>query len=292
MRASQLMYETHVFISEKDLPTAQRWVEAIAQSAYDLSMPQRFEMPGDVAHFIPCDIENLKSGFDLKIEPADFDEYNLNPQQLAQVGERNLVASFRTYSNAQEVAGMVVASGLLAEHFDGVIVSELEEELVLPGHNIAYVDEHLKSCREQFDGACDMRDPYDPNDPAANTVPEGSALLGFALLAIIGIFMLVVGVLGRVKDLFVKPNRKPVRWRLGHSLQAGHLSRFHRDQEGHFPIPGIRSATSSKSTPPDSPSKFSSMPSCAAAVTPTTPNNENCQPVLLGALANKLVAPR
>lgn len=210
-----MTYETHVFISEKDLPTAQKWAEAVTQSAYALSMPQQFAMPGDEAHFIPCDINNLASGFDLKIEEANLEDYNLNAQQRAQIGKRNLVASFQTYSNSQEIAGMVVASALLAETFDGVMISELEEQIVLPGHNIAYIDQHLKNCRDQFDGACDARGAYDPQDPTANTIAQGSAWLGFALLAIIGVLVLVVSVLGKVKSWFAKPKKNH-----GHNAQA------------------------------------------------------------------------
>ena len=206
-----MTYETHVFISEKDLPSAQQWADAIEQSAYDLSMPLQFDMPGVEAHFIPCDVDNLQSGFDLKIEAADFEDYNLDPQQRAQVGERNLVVSFQTYSNSQEIAGMVIASALLAENFDGIMVSELEEHIVLPGHNIAYIDEHLKSCREQFDGACDMRDSFDPEDPTANTIAQGNAWLGFVLLAIIGLLMIAVSITSRVKSLLPKPKKKPAR---------------------------------------------------------------------------------
>jgi hypothetical protein len=204
-----MTFETHVFISEKDLPTAMSWVDAVEQSTYDLAMRGNFEMPGDKAHFIPCDVENLQSGFDLKIEVADFDEYNLSPRQRAQIGDRNRVAHFQTYCNSQEIAGMVIASALLAENFDGVIVSELEEDLVLHGHNIAFIDKHLTSCRKNFDGDCKMRATYDPADPTANTIPKENAWLAFVLLAMIGSLIVAVSLMSRAKNLLAKFTKNP-----------------------------------------------------------------------------------
>ncbi|MDX1572108.1 MAG: hypothetical protein R3200_16610, partial [Xanthomonadales bacterium] len=78
---------------------------------------------------------------------------------LARIGGRSTLAMFSTYSNAQEVMGMLIASGVLAADFDGVLLAEFfEDEMLVGSACAALIDSRIHGIREQFDGPSRIRE--------------------------------------------------------------------------------------------------------------------------------------
>ena len=148
--------ENYVFLNR--MPSPATWGEAIAARGYGLRLPSGFDYPRDEPAFVPCRFEDVESGFDLMVEPLDLNDFDFEEEHLSLIGKRDTLAMFRTYSNAQEVMGMIVASGVLAADFDGVLLADFfEDELLVGSACVSFIESRIEGIREQFEGPSRIR---------------------------------------------------------------------------------------------------------------------------------------
>lgn len=150
--------ENFVFIRKEDLPKPVDWAAAIQSCDFDLTLPESFEYPTERARYIQCQCEGLESGFDLVVEPYNAEEFNFTEEDLALLGDRDTMVCFSTYSNAQEIAGMVLASSALAERFEGVLLADFFEEELIPSNKaVEFANSRIEGIRGQYNGPSKIR---------------------------------------------------------------------------------------------------------------------------------------
>ena len=82
----------------------------------------------------------------------------LDEEDVALIGDSDGIAVFNTYSNAQEIVGMLVTACVLTKHCDGVLLSDFfEDELIGPDECMGFLQDRMPGIREQFNGPSKMR---------------------------------------------------------------------------------------------------------------------------------------
>ena len=153
------MIDTFLFIRRDQVLSPAALSAAISALGYDLKIPADFDPAPDEPVFLKCYFEGLDSGFELSASPFQEPDWGFEEEDMAKIRGSDLVLQFTTYSNAQEVAGAVVAVGAYAAATSSVIGDEFfEERLIDPGESAGWVADRLPNAREQFNGPSKLRD--------------------------------------------------------------------------------------------------------------------------------------
>ena len=150
--------QTYVFYEKDKQPDLETLAAAIKQKGIDYAFGDGFDLQASEYAFAPGKFEGLDSGFDFIRDLYNPDDWNWEEHDLPILGHPYYIAVFNTYSNAQEIVGMMVVSSALAEITGGVMLSDFfDDELIKSGSAFEMAKEIIDSSRDQFDGPSKIR---------------------------------------------------------------------------------------------------------------------------------------
>ncbi len=110
--------ELHIFMSDAQVPTRNKWQQAIDQLGFPTTLDPTLDLREDKG-FSPTTFRGQDTGFEFDLEPAaeilsDYEHI------AAQVGSRDQCATFRWGSNMLECGAAISAAAALAQVADGL----------------------------------------------------------------------------------------------------------------------------------------------------------------------------
>ena len=139
-----LVIDTFFFCNKENLLNKKQWSQTIKENGFNMKLEAEFE--------------GLESGFDLSLKPYDRQDWNLEDEDLDLISKFDNVLTFSTYSNAQEIAGVIGAISCLATKTDSYIGDDFfSGKVVEPAKAIEWAQDILPGTRDQFDGPSTIR---------------------------------------------------------------------------------------------------------------------------------------
>ena len=110
--------ELHIFMNDSQVPTRDRWQQAIDQLGFPTTLDPTLDLRNDTG-FSPTKFRGQDTGFEFYLEPAadilsDFEHI------AAQVGSRDQCATFRWGGDVLECGAAISAAAALAQVADGI----------------------------------------------------------------------------------------------------------------------------------------------------------------------------
>ncbi|MBF7074443.1 hypothetical protein ISG33_13635 [Glaciecola sp. MH2013] len=150
--------QTYVFFTKDSAPTIEELKDAIKENGFEFELPAEFKLDCSEPTFFKCNFETLESGFDYFLGLYNSDDFDWEPEDLTKLKEPEIVAAFNTYSNAQEIAGMLTVSSVLTKITNGAMYSDFfDDELWTSKDCIEISKEIIENSRDQFSGPSKMR---------------------------------------------------------------------------------------------------------------------------------------
>jgi len=150
--------QTYVFFDTENLPTLEELQSAIIENGFDYNLPESMNLKADSPVFIEGKFEGLESCFDYLYDPYQEDDWEWSEEDTKLLKSPNVVAVFNTYSNAQEIAGMLVTSSALTKITNGVMLSDFfDDELIPSSECVDFAKDTIEDSRDQFSGPSKMR---------------------------------------------------------------------------------------------------------------------------------------
>jgi hypothetical protein len=150
--------QTYVFLSKDNLPSLQTLQKAIIENGFDFQLPDEMNLSSDSPVFIEGKFEGLESCFDYLLEPYEDDDWEWSVDDKILINSSDYIAAFNTYSNAQEIVGMLATSSVLTKLTNSVMLSDsFEQELISSDNCIEFAKGIIASSRDQFSGPSKMR---------------------------------------------------------------------------------------------------------------------------------------
>ncbi len=150
--------QTYVFFDKENLPTLKELQSAIIENGFDYNLPENMNLLSDSSEFIKGKFEGLESCFDYLCDPYQEGDWEWTDEDMLLLKTPNVISVFNTYSNAQEIVGMLVISSVLTKITSGVMLSDFfDDELIPPNECIEFAKETIDSSRDQFSGPSKMR---------------------------------------------------------------------------------------------------------------------------------------
>ena len=154
----RMAMQSYVFMNRENLPTVDELNKAIAEEALSLTLPIGMSLSVSESTFVKGDFEGLESCFDYLFDGYNPGDWEWTEEDVALIGDSDGIAVFNTYSNAQEIVGMLVTACVLTKHCDGVLLSDFfEDELIGPDECMGFLQDRMPGIREQFNGPSKMR---------------------------------------------------------------------------------------------------------------------------------------
>jgi hypothetical protein len=108
----------HVFAHRARIPTARAWSEAVAGHGFETRMDPGFET-ATFSGYLPCPDD--RTGFDLFVEPFSAANFEIGPDGMRVIGERDTVFTFRFSGREADLAAATAAAATLALLTDGIL---------------------------------------------------------------------------------------------------------------------------------------------------------------------------
>ncbi|MEJ2424484.1 MAG: hypothetical protein P8101_08465 [Candidatus Thiodiazotropha sp.] len=150
--------QTYVFFDEENLPTLEKLQTAIIENGFDYQLPNNVNLVSKDPELIKGTFEGLESCVDYLYDTYQVEDWEWNDDDIKILRNPNVVSVFNTYSNAQEIAGMLVISSVLTKITSGVMLSDFfDDELIPKDDCIEFAKEIIENSRDQFAGSSKMR---------------------------------------------------------------------------------------------------------------------------------------
>ncbi len=150
--------QTYVFMKKTDVPTLDELQTAITDNGFDYQLPEGMDLFEKSSTFIEGKFEGLESCFDYLFDPYDANDWEWTVDDKKLLNSPDCLAVFNTFSNAQEIVGMLVTSSVLTKISNGVMLSDFfDDELVPAGECIDFAKDIVEGSREQFSGPSKLR---------------------------------------------------------------------------------------------------------------------------------------
>lgn len=150
--------QSYVFMKKGNLPTVDELNKAIAEEGLSLTLPVGMGLSSNESKFIEGDFEGLESCFDYLFDGYNPGDWEWTDEDIALIGDSDGIAVFNTYSNAQEIVGMLVTACVLTKHCNGVLLSDFfDDELIGSEECMEFIQGRMPGIREQFNGPSKMR---------------------------------------------------------------------------------------------------------------------------------------
>ena len=153
-----LVIDTFLFCNKESLLNKDQWNQTIKEYGFNMQLVAEDFTLSEEPIFIAATFEGLESGFNLSLRPYDRQDWNLEDEDLDLISTFDSVLTFSTYSNAQEIAGMLGAISSLATKTDSYIGDDFfSGKVVEPAKAIERARDILPGTRNQFDGPSTIR---------------------------------------------------------------------------------------------------------------------------------------
>ena len=150
--------QTYDFYKKDNLPTVEELQSAIAKNGFNYRLPEAMTLIDKNPVLIKGSFEGLESCFDYVLDPYEDDDWQWTEDDTQLLDGADVVSVFNTYSNAQEIVGMLVVSSVLTKLTNGVMLSDFfDDELITSAECIDFAKEIIEGSREQFSGPSAMR---------------------------------------------------------------------------------------------------------------------------------------
>ncbi|MDF1780156.1 MAG: hypothetical protein P1U67_02555 [Alcanivoracaceae bacterium] len=150
--------QTYVFYEKDKQPDLQALAAVIKEKGIDYSFGEEFDLEASEYGFASGKFEGLESGFDFVRDVYNPDDWNWEENDLPILGHPYYIAVFNTYSNAQEIVGMMAVSSVLAEITGGAMFSDFfDDELIRPEKAFEMANDIIENSRDQFNGPSKIR---------------------------------------------------------------------------------------------------------------------------------------
>jgi hypothetical protein len=150
--------QTYVFFDKENLPTLEELQSAIIENGFDYKLPENMNLVIEAPEFIKGSFEGLESCFDYLYDPYQDEDWEWTDEDIKLLNNPNVVSVFNTYSNAQEIVGMLAVSSVLTKITNGVMLSDFfDDELISKNKCIEFARETIENSRDQFSGPSKMR---------------------------------------------------------------------------------------------------------------------------------------
>jgi len=150
--------QTYVFFQKADIPSLDNLQAAILKEGFKYELPNNFEISKLDESFIEGKFEGLESCFDYLYDKYDAADWDWSEDDLNKLGSPDGLSVFNTYSNAQEITGMLVVSSVLTKLTSGVMLSEFfEDDLISPEECVKLAKDIIENSRDQFNGPSKLR---------------------------------------------------------------------------------------------------------------------------------------
>jgi len=150
--------QTYVFFEKSKAPTFEEVQNEIKNSGIDFDITSSFELLSESEQEIEGKFEGLESVFDYVCEEYDSSEWDWESEHLEVLKEPTNLAIFNTYSNAQEVVGMITVAAALCKLTGGALYNDFfSEDLIEPEEAMSFADERIENARDQFSGPSEIR---------------------------------------------------------------------------------------------------------------------------------------
>ena len=120
--------DIHVILKKSNLPSPERWQQAIAESSFPLQIDTDFD-PEEFWGFLPCRYRDEEAGFEYSFEPLPEDF--LDEEDMKRVGDRDCLVTLSTYSSMDDFIASTIASCVLCQISDGLVLDEDADDLFL-----------------------------------------------------------------------------------------------------------------------------------------------------------------
>jgi hypothetical protein len=150
--------QTYVFYQKSKEPSLEQLQTAIKEAGFDYDLPESFNINIAEPTFIEGKFEALESCFDFQQDKYNSDDWEWDEADLKVLGRPEVFSVFNTYSNAQEITGMLVVSSVLTNITGGAMLSEFfVDDLLTNANCIEIAKDIIENSREQFNGPSKMR---------------------------------------------------------------------------------------------------------------------------------------
>ena len=150
--------QTYVFLIKKDMPDLQTLQEEIIENGFDYKLPETIDIFTNSQVFIEGKFEGLESCFDYLLDPYHKDDWEWTEDDKKLIKSPDHIAVFNTYSNAQEIVGMLTVSSVLAKYTNSVMLSDFFDDELIPSNEcIEFAKDVIEGSRDQFSGPSKMR---------------------------------------------------------------------------------------------------------------------------------------
>lgn len=150
--------QTYVFFKREKMPTTEELQKEIRNSGFDLIIPEQLDLKFKSPVCVHAEFEGLESEFDYVHDDYDPDEWSWEPSDMDVLGNPDAISVWNTYSNAQEIVGMLITAAAMSKLTGGPIYSDFfSEDLVGSEEVVAFVSDIVEGAREQFSGPSKVR---------------------------------------------------------------------------------------------------------------------------------------
>lgn len=150
--------QTFVFFTQEKPPTREQLQRVLDEEGLAYCLPADFDLTQREESVANGHFETLESCFDYMLDDYSADDWQWDDADLPVLGHPQRLVFFNTWSNAQEIVGMISVAAALAKHTQGVLMSDFFSEQLIPATDvIAFAKEIIENSREQFSGPSALR---------------------------------------------------------------------------------------------------------------------------------------
>jgi len=150
--------QTYVFLKRENLPRLDVLQNSVREFGFDYELPIDMDLNQSEASFIPGSFENLASGFDYLAPGYNPDDWEWTTEDLTLLREPDFICGFNTFSNAQEIAGMLAVAASMTVCSDGVMLSDFFHDELIPSSSVLkFAKNKIEASRDQFSGPSKLR---------------------------------------------------------------------------------------------------------------------------------------
>ena len=150
--------QTFVFFTQEKPPTREQLQRVLDEEGLAYCLPTDFDLTQREESVANGHFETLESCFDYMLDDYSADDWQWDDADLPVLGHPQRLVFFNTWSNAQEIVGMISVAAALAKYTQGVLMSDFFSEQLIPATDaIPFAKEIIENSREQFSGPSALR---------------------------------------------------------------------------------------------------------------------------------------
>jgi hypothetical protein len=108
----------HVFADRARIPAARAWSGALDGHGFGIRMEPEFD-PASFSGYLPCPDD--RTGFELFVEPYSAANFEIGPDGMRVIGDRDTVFTFRCSGREADLAAATAAAATLTVLTDGIL---------------------------------------------------------------------------------------------------------------------------------------------------------------------------